>query len=62
MKIVKIINLVFSNIDNVILTLFNEPSLGLFYTQQYIHDIFPTLLYNMVMIKLFRINYMIIGN
>jgi hypothetical protein len=29
------------------LTLFNEPSLGIYFTQQHIQNSFPTLLYNM---------------
>jgi hypothetical protein len=35
--------------DRVIITLFNEPSLGLYYTQQHIQSSFPNLLYNMVL-------------
>ena len=44
----KIFILVFNNIDKVILTLFNEPSLGLYYSQQHIDNSFSTLLYNLV--------------
>jgi hypothetical protein len=39
--------IVFNSIDKIILTLFNEPSLGLYYTQQHIENSFPTLLFNM---------------
>jgi len=42
--------LVFNSIDKVILTLFNEPSLGLYYTQQHIDKSLSTLLYNLVYI------------
>ena len=47
-RINKTLKLVFNNIDKVILTLFNEPSLGLYYTQQHIDNTFSTLLYNLV--------------
>ena len=37
----------FQNLDKSVLTLFNEPSLGLYYTQQHIRSSFPKLLYHM---------------
>lgn len=37
----------FNEFDKIILTLFNEPSLGLFYTQKHIQDNLPNLLFNM---------------
>ena len=37
----------FQNLDKSVLTLFNEPSLGLYYTQQHIQNSFPKLLYHM---------------
>lgn len=40
-------NLVFDSIDKVIFTLYNEPSLGLYYTQQHIHATFPKLINHM---------------
>jgi hypothetical protein len=49
--------------DKVIITLFNEPSLGLYYTQQHIDNSFIHLLYNMVRIMFeYRISFMIIGS
>ncbi len=33
--------------DKVLTTLFNEPSLGLYFTQQHMQNSFPTLLYNL---------------
>jgi hypothetical protein len=33
--------------DKVLTTLFNEPSLGLYFTQQHMQNSFPTLLFNM---------------
>ena len=42
-----LIIVVFNNIDKIIMTLFNEPSLGLYYTQQHIQNSFPSLLNNM---------------
>ena len=38
---------VFDCLDKSVLTLFNEPSLGLHYTQQHIQNSFPKLLYHM---------------
>ena len=38
---------VFDCLDKSVLTLFNEPSLGLYYTQQHIQNSFPKLLYHM---------------
>ena len=37
----------FQYVDKSVLTLFNEPSLGLYYTQQHIRSSFPKLLYHM---------------
>ena len=37
----------FQCVDKSVLTLFNEPSLGLYYTQQHIRSSFPKLLYHM---------------
>ena len=37
----------FQSLDKSVLTLFNEPSLGLFYTQQHIKSTFPKLLGHM---------------
>ena len=37
----------FQCVDKSVLTLFNEPSLGLYYTQQHIRSTFPKLLYHM---------------
>ena len=37
----------FQRVDKSVLTLFNEPSLGLYYTQQHIRSAFPKLLYYM---------------
>lgn len=37
----------FQNLDKAVLTLFNEPSLGLYYTQQHIRSSFPKMLYHM---------------
>lgn len=37
----------FECVDKTVLTLFNEPSLGLYYTQQHIKSTFPRLLYYM---------------
>ncbi len=34
----------FSKIDSIVQTMYNEPSLGLFFTQQYVHNTFPVLL------------------
>jgi hypothetical protein len=41
------IKVVFVNMDKVLTTLFNEPSLGLYFTQQHMQNSFPTLLYNL---------------
>ena len=38
---------IFDKIDNVVLTLFNEPSLGLYYTQEHIKTTFPKLMTHM---------------
>lgn len=38
---------IFDNVDKSVLTLFNEPSLGLYYTQQHIQSAFPKLLSQM---------------
>lgn len=38
---------IFDNVDKTVLTLFNEPSLGLYYTQQHIQSSFPKLLSQM---------------
>ena len=38
---------IFDKIDKVVLTLFNEPSLGLYYTQQHIQTTFPKLITHM---------------
>ena len=40
-------NKIFTYVDKSVLTLFNEPSLGLYYTQQHIKSSFPKLLYHM---------------
>lgn len=40
-------NEIFDKIDKVVLTLFNEPSLGLYYTQQHIKTTFPKLITHM---------------
>ena len=37
----------FECVDKAVLTLFNEPSLGLYYTQQHIQSTFPKLLFYM---------------
>ena len=37
----------FQCVDKSVLTLFNEPSLGLYYTQQHIRSSFPKMLYHM---------------
>ena len=37
----------FQCVDKSVLTLFNEPSLGLYYTQQHIRSSFPKLLFHM---------------
>ena len=37
----------FQCVDKSVLTLFNEPSLGLYYTQQHVRSSFPKLLYHM---------------
>ena len=37
----------FQNLDKSVLTLFNEPSLGLYYTQQHMRSSFPKMLYHM---------------
>ena len=40
-------NKIFNSVDKSILTLFNEPSLGLYYTEQHIKSAFPKILYYM---------------
>ena len=37
----------FQCVDKSVLTLFNEPSLGLYFTQQHIRSSFPKMLYHM---------------
>ena len=37
----------FQCVDKSVLTLFNEPSLGLYYTQQHMRSSFPKMLYHM---------------
>ena len=37
----------FQYVDKSVLTLYNEPSLGLYYTQQHVRSSFPKLLYHM---------------
>ena len=37
----------FQCLDKSVLTLYNEPSLGLYYTQQHVRSSFPKLLYHM---------------
>lgn len=43
----EILYIVFESIDNIVQTLYNEPSLGLYYSQQHIHNNFPNLLFQM---------------
>lgn len=38
---------IFENVDNTVKTLFNEPSIGLYYTQRHIQNSFPRLLSHM---------------
>ena len=40
-------NKIFNCVDKSVLTLFNEPSLGLYYREQHIKTAFPKLLYHM---------------
>ena len=40
-------NEIFDNVDQTVMTLFNEPSLGLYYTQLHIQNSFPKLLSHM---------------
>ena len=38
---------IFDQVDKTVLTLFNEPSMGLYYTQMHFTKMFPKLLFNM---------------